>query len=106
MQESIQNVFEISELLMKPIWSNEDIMKYVKCGSNSACLIHQNAAIKHDGVVKLLPKKVKRNAVLAALGIDVNQEFEKAKSIIKEVSLLLKELKGIENDNEIRNQEF
>lgn len=66
---------QISELLQKSIWTNQDIMDYVGCGMTTASKIHKEAIIKHDGYIPLCPKKVRRDAVLKVLGINCVQEI-------------------------------
>lgn len=73
------------ELLIKPVWENTDIKLYANCGSNTAVRIHQEAAIVHGGVIKVLPKKVKRDAVLKAMGLDPDREIGRFAEILKEM---------------------
>ncbi len=68
-------------LYAKPLWSNQDIMAFTNLGKTKACKIHREAAIKHKGVNKLCPQKVKRDAVLEVLGLDFNEEVSKLKSL-------------------------
>lgn len=73
------------DLLAISIWSNRDIMEYVGCGSTKAVEIRRTAIFKHKGMVPMCPKKVYRDAVLNALGLNFYSELEKYR--------LLKELK-------------
>lgn len=68
-------------LLLKGVWSNEDIMRYVGCSKTKASELHQEASIKHGGYIPHLPKKVKRDAVLEVLGLDILKEIQIAKEI-------------------------
>ena len=69
----------MTNLLAKSIWSNQDIKSYVGCGDTTASKIHREAATKYNGVIKLFPAKVRRDAVLAALGLSFKEEIEKIK---------------------------
>jgi hypothetical protein len=48
-------------------WTNKDIRDYVGCGVNKASQIRKEAILHHDGFIPLLPRKVKKQAVLDAL---------------------------------------
>lgn len=65
------------ELLGMSIWSNKDIMTYVGCGATKAVEIRKTAVFKHKGMVPMCPKKVYRDAVLNALGLNFYSELEK-----------------------------
>lgn len=78
----MQNDLEILTCLYaKPLWSNQDIMDFTNFGKTKASEIHQAASIKHNGVSKLCPQKVKRDAVLEVLGLDFKEELSKLKSL-------------------------
>ncbi|MCM1556788.1 MAG: hypothetical protein NC087_04560 [Anaeroplasma bactoclasticum] len=68
-----------TELLAKSIWCNQDIMDYAGCKLTTASAIHKKAVLEHDGLVKVLPTKVKRDAVLKVLGIDPVEEIARLK---------------------------
>ncbi len=78
-----ERVFDKARLLLKSVWTNQDIMAYSGCCMTSASAIHQRAVIEHDGLIKLLPKKVKRDAVLKVLGVDPDEEIGRIKQIIE-----------------------
>jgi hypothetical protein len=75
------NVSQIKNMLARSIWSNQDIMAYVGCSKTKASSIRQKAVIEHKGYVESFPKKVRRDAVLAALGIDLKTEVWNIKII-------------------------
>lgn len=83
------------DLLLRAIWSNQDIMAYVGCARSKASEIHKEAVTKHNGYVPQCPKKVRRDAVLKVLGVNFVDEIFK-----------INYLKGVENDNTSRNQKF
>lgn len=56
-------------LLQKPIWSNKDIQEFTGCSKTTASKIRKEAINKYDGLIPLLPKKTKRDAILKALGV-------------------------------------
>lgn len=58
----------MEELINKQYWTNADIMAYAGCGKTKASQIRREALVKHDGLIPLLPRKVKRDAVLKVLG--------------------------------------
>lgn len=78
-----ERVLDKASLLLKSVWTNQDIMAYTNCGATTASAIHQKAVIEHNGLIKLLPRKVKRDAVFKALGIDPDQEIEKLKQVLE-----------------------
>lgn len=81
----MQNDIEVLTCLYaKPLWSNQDIMRFTNLGRTKASEIHQEAAIKHNGISKLCPKKVKRDAVLKVLGLDFENELSKL-NLLKEI---------------------
>lgn len=47
--------------------SNKDIMKLVPCGKNKATEIRKIAILEFNGLNPLLPRKVKREAVMKVL---------------------------------------
>ena len=53
----------------KEYWNNQDIMNYVGCGKNKASAIRKLAILKFDGLNPLLPRLVKKQAVLKVLEI-------------------------------------
>ena len=57
----------MEDLLNKAFWNNKDIQAYANVGVNKASKIRKIAILKYDGFIKLLPQKVKRDAVLKAL---------------------------------------
>lgn len=57
------------EVLNKAYWSLSDIQQFVGCGRSKASKIRQTAIMKFNGFNKLLPQKVKREAVLKVLEI-------------------------------------
>lgn len=64
-----------NQVLLKPIWSNEDIEAYVGCKSTRASQIHR-AALNYGGLFRFIPTLVYRDAVLKALNIDLKAELE------------------------------
>lgn len=52
-----------AELIKKAYWNLSDIQLFVGCGRNKASKIRQEAVSKFNGFNKLLPQKVKREAV-------------------------------------------
>lgn len=52
------------DLLLKPLWTNQDIADYCGVGLNVASAIRTAAIKQHDGLFTLDTKKVKRDAVL------------------------------------------
>lgn len=58
-----------AELSNKVYWTLADIIEYAGCGRTKASAIRQEAIKKFNGFNKLLPKKVKREAVLKVLDI-------------------------------------
>lgn len=58
------------DLLKKVYWDNQDIANYLKCGMTKASRIHQLAVKEYNGRVICFPRKVYRDAVLRAVGID------------------------------------
>lgn len=54
----------------KQYWNNQDIMNYVGCGKNKATEIRKIAIIKFDGLNPLLPRLVKKEAVLKVLEVE------------------------------------
>ena len=65
------------DLLGLSIWTNKEIRDYVGCGSTKAVEIRREAIFKHKGLVPMCPKKVYRDAVLKALGLNFYSELEK-----------------------------
>ena len=63
------------ELLLKPIWNNQDIMYYCGCASTKAVEIHQRA-VEIGGQSNVFPKCVKRNYVLKVLETSIEQELK------------------------------
>lgn len=61
-------------LLQKPIWSNKDIQEFTGCSKTTASKIRKEAINKYDGLIPLLPKKTKRDAILKALGVIIWQQ--------------------------------
>lgn len=57
----------MQEIINKPIWTNADIRAYAGCGKTQATQIRKIALVKYDGFIKLMPRKVKRDAVIKAL---------------------------------------
>lgn len=53
----------------KQYWSNQDIMNYVGCGKNKASAIRKIAIIKFNGLNPLLPRLVKKEAVMKVLEV-------------------------------------
>jgi hypothetical protein len=49
-------------------------MNYVGCGKNKASQIRQEAIIKYDGLNPVLPRLVKKEAVLKVLEVNVCQK--------------------------------
>lgn len=47
--------------------SNKDIMKLVPCGKNKASEIRKRAILDFNGLNPLLPRKVKKEAVMKVL---------------------------------------
>lgn len=76
------------ELLANPIWSNKDIMDFVGVKEAQASKIHQEAVKKHNGQVPYNFKKVKRDAVLAVIGINLEQEQKNLQEISKTYNTL------------------
>lgn len=64
------------DVLSKSIWSNEDIMQYFGCRVNKAINIKKLAISKYKGFVPMFPFAVYRDAVLKAVGVDLNHELE------------------------------
>lgn len=64
------------DVLKKSIWSNEDIMLYFGCRVNKAIDIKKVAITKYKGLVPLFPHAVYRDAVLKAVGVDLERELE------------------------------
>ena len=60
---------------VKEYWSNQDIMSYVGCGKNKASQIRKEAIIKFDGLNPVLPRLVKKEAVLKVL--EVNRDAKR-----------------------------
>ncbi len=79
------------ELLSNPIWSNQDIMDFVGVKEAQASKIHQEAVKKHNGKVPFNFKKVKRDAVLAVIGINLEQEQKNLQEISKTYNTLFGE---------------
>lgn len=61
-----------AELIKKAYWNLSDIQSFVGCGRSKASKIRQEAVNKFNGFNKLLPQKVKREAVLKVLEIKMN----------------------------------
>lgn len=53
----------------KEYWTNKDIREFVGCGVNKACEIRKQAILKYNGLNPLLPRLVKKQAVLKVLGV-------------------------------------
>ena len=53
----------------KEYWTNQDIMNFVGCGKNKASKIRQAAIIRFNGFNPLLPRLVKKQAVLKVLEV-------------------------------------
>lgn len=51
----------------KKYLTNKDIQELAGCGKNKACEIRKRAIIKYDGFNPLLPKLVKKEAVMKVL---------------------------------------
>lgn len=68
---------QVSNLLSKAIWTNQDIMDYLGCGKTVASRIHREAVIKYGGYIELCPRKVRRDAVLKVLGVSFTEEAYK-----------------------------
>ncbi len=64
------------ELLANPIWTNQDIMDFVGCSSTKAVQIRKKAIFECNGIIPMCPKKVYRNAVLKAVGLNYETELE------------------------------
>lgn len=67
-------------LLQKPMWTNADIQSYFGVGATKAVKIRQEA-IKSNGLNKLMPKQVKRDAVFKVLGINVDYELANIRKV-------------------------
>ena len=80
------------ELLSNPIWSNKDIMDFVGVQAVQASKIHQEAVKKYNGQVPFNFKKVKRDAVLAVIGINLEQERKNLQEISKTYNTLFGEV--------------
>lgn len=80
------------ELLSNPIWSNQDIMDFVGVKEAQASKIHQEAVKKYNGQVPFNFKKVKRDAVLAVIGINLEQERKNLQEISKTYNTLFGEV--------------
>lgn len=74
------------DLLKNAIWTNKDIMEYVGCGATKAVEIRKSAVFEHKGLIPMCPKKVYRDAVLRALGLDFRSEIEKYKLVNQALS--------------------
>lgn len=59
------------DLLQKPIWNNKDIQAFTGCSPTTAVKIRKEAIEKYDGYIPMLPKSIKRDAVLKALNMEV-----------------------------------
>ena len=69
-------IIAYKKLLAKPIWSCSDIQEYLDCGRTKASQIKARA-LKIGGVVRGIPSKVKKDAVLEVLGLDFEDEIKK-----------------------------
>lgn len=65
------------DLLLKPLWTNQDIADYCGVGLNVAGSIRQEAIKQYDGLFKLDTKKVKRDAVLQVILGNTMSDIEK-----------------------------
>ena len=68
-------------LLAKTVWTNQDIMNYLGCHKTKASVIRQIAIKKHSGHIEILPKMVRRDAVLEAIGTNVTIEIMNIKDL-------------------------
>jgi len=64
-------------LLKKPIWSNADIMQYFNIGKTKASKVSHLAKTRYNGVVLMDLKKVYRDAVFKAFGLDAKEEIKR-----------------------------
>lgn len=94
--EYLESIFSRMQLLIKPIWENSDIQDFTGCGETMASKIHRKAAAEKNGLILLLPKKVKRDAVLELLEIDPKEEFERISGLFKEMTKMMSMLKESE----------
>ena len=68
------SVLEIkSNLLAKALWSLNDIMEYAECSKTTASKIRKEAITKYDGLIPIMPRKTKRDAILKVLGVVIWQ---------------------------------
>lgn len=75
---------ERKELIIKPLWSNEDIKKYFECGTTKASQIRQSAVVRHKGLDRFNLKKVRVESVFETLGISYEKELSKIKFMEEE----------------------
>lgn len=56
-------------------------MEYAGCSKATASKIRQIALKQYKGVVRAMPQKTKRDAVLKALGLDYDEEAKKIRKL-------------------------
>ena len=56
-------------LLQKFIWDNKDIQEFTGCSKTTASKIRKEAITKYDGLIPIMPRKTKRDAILKVLGV-------------------------------------
>ena len=63
-------------LLQKLIWTNRDIQEFVGCSSTTAVKIRKEAINKYDGLIPIMPRKTKRDAILKVLGVEIKWQLD------------------------------
>ena len=63
-------------LLQKPVWSNKDIQEFTGCSATTAVKIRREAILKYDGLIPILPRKTKRDAILKVLNLEVKNVWQ------------------------------
>ena len=71
------------QLLQKPVWNNEDIMKFFNCKVNKAINIKKVAIQKYNGYVPMFPFAVYRDAILKVIGVNLDQELKLQETLKK-----------------------
>lgn len=72
----MQDINTKIEMFSKPYWSLKDISEFAECGKNKASQIRMDAIKHHKGIIRALPSKVRRDAVLEALGTTFEIEMK------------------------------
>lgn len=86
MKKEQLNFADRCALLANPVWDTELIKAYLGVTYTKACEV-KNYAIQYcQGMINIMPRSVKRDSVLKALGISFDAEIAK----LKELKELLK----------------